>query len=740
MILKMSLRIVLSLPLVVVGNQCHCDEPIATRENAANRGNVNDSSNANAKPMTVENPLIEPSSLPLEAPDFLSIETQHFLPAFEMAMGEQMAETLAIADQPDPPTYENTLVALERSGATLRRVQSIFSHLAASHTNPAIQAIEVEISPRLAAHSDNILLNRRLFDRIDQLWQQRDTVASDEESSRLLIETHETFVRAGARLDDEKKTRIRQINEQLSSLATQFQNNLLALTQERSVIVDTVAELEGLDESELAAASETAKERGHAGKYVLVITNTTRQPVLGSLVSRELRRRVWEASARRGTGEKGGIDNRPLVMQTALLRAERASILGYPNHASFKLENQMAANPDAALAMLRDLVPQVLAKAKLEAEEILRLMKQDGIEGPVEPWDWEFYAEKVRAEKYELDEALVKPYLELESVLQYGAFYTMKRLYGVQFRERFDLPVYEPSVRVFNVHDENGDQIGLFYADYYRRDSKRGGAWMDALVSQSKLLGQLPVIVNVMNIPAPAEGQPTLMSLDHVTTLFHELGHGVHGLFSSVTYPSLAGTNVPRDFVEFPSTFHEDFAIDPAVLGSYAKHYQTGEPMPKSLLEKSIAASKFNQGFDTLEYLSAALLDLAWHSLSQEQAEALAELPDAPNAVEEFELQALRENGVDFHPVPPRYRSPFFAHVWSGGYSAGYYAYLWSEILAADGFAHVMARGGLTRENGQAYRDTILSKGGSREVMKQFIDFRGQKPTVDALLIRRGLR
>ncbi len=684
-----------------------------------------------------ENSLLRPSKLPYSAPDFSAIQPSDFRPAFEAGIAEQLAEIMNIANDNAPPTFDNTLVAMERSGATLKRVQSVFFHLSGAHTNPSIQEIEEWVSPRLAAHSDDVLLNPKLFVRIETLLKNQDRLGLDEEQTRLLTETYESFVRAGAKLTVEQQQKVRAINERISTLSTQFQTNLLAITAERSILVSDVKELDGLSDAEITASKEAATEKGHDGKYLLFITNTTRQPTLASLRNRDLRKRLWEASAYRGQGQNAGIDNRPLVLELAKLRAERASLLGYPSHAAYTLENQMAENPTAAFALLRDLVQQVVVKAKAEAADIEKQMVQDGVAEPVAPWDWEHYAEKVRAEKYQVDESQVKPYFELESVLQNGVFYTMKQLYGVEFRERKDFPVYHPTVRVFEVFNEANEAIGLFYADYYERDSKRGGAWMDAIVSQSKLLHQLPVIVNVMNIPRPAEGQPALISLDHVTTMFHEMGHGVHGLFSSVNYPSLSGTSVPRDFVEFPSTFHEDWAIDPTVLRNYAKHFQTGEVIPEELLQKSIKAAKFNQGFDTLEYLESALLDLEWHSLSTEEASAFADKP--LEQVEAFESNALDKNGVRLHAVPPRYKSPFFAHIWSGGYSAGYYAYLWSEVLAADAFAYMNANDGLTRANGESFKSTILSRGGSREVMLQYKDFRGQGPSVEGLLIRRGL-
>jgi peptidyl-dipeptidase Dcp len=691
------------------------------------------SSDSNPKLIRMENanPFFSISNLPLQAPDFAKIKHEHYEPAFELGMKMQIEEAKQIAEQSSPPSLDNTLVALEKSGEVLKRVQSIFFNMASANTDEALQAIEERVAPKLASHSDDIFLNKKLFARVEQLWNDRDKVTYSEEQRRLLKEYYESFVRAGARLTEEQQKRVRAINEELSTLTTQFQNNLLAITKERAVVVEDVKQLEGMSEGDIAAAKEMATAKGLDGKYLLSITNTTRQPVLISLKNRELRKAVWMASANRGTGEKGGIDNRPLVISMAKLRAERAKLLGYENHAAYTLDNQMASRPSAAFKMLQDLVPGVVSKAKAEAAEIAKHMKSDRIDGDPMPWDWEYYSEKVRAEKYKIDENLVKPYFELESVLKNGVFYTFGKLYGITFEERKDLPVYHPTVRVFDVKKSDGKQIGLFYADYYQRDAKRGGAWMDAYISQSRLLNQLPVVVNVMNIPQPAAGEPTLMSLDHVTTMFHELGHGVHGLFSSVEYPTLSGTSVPRDFVEFPSTFHEDWAIHPEVLQNYARHYKTGETIPKDLLDKSIAANKFNKGFDTLEYVSAALLDLGWHSVTPDQA---------PKDVESFEAELLKRYGVDYSPVPPRYKTTYFAHVWSGGYSASYYAYLWSEVLAADAFAHMKSLGGLTPANGALYREKILSKGGTREVMDQYKDFRGKEPSVDALLVRRGLQ
>jgi len=680
---------------------------------------------------TVDNPFLAPSSLPLEAPDFAKIKDEHFMPALEAGMAEQKKQVQAIAESPEQPSFPNTIEALERTGEILTRVSSVFFNLSSAHTNPEIQKIQVAISPRLAAHRDDIYLNEKLFQRVDKLFQAADSLGLNEEQQQLLKETHRSFVRSGARLNSKQQARIRQINEAMSSLSTEFQNNLLAVTGQRAVIVENKADLQGLSEDEIAAAAKAATDKGLADKYLLEITNTTRQPVLIQLEDRRLRQRVWEASAYRATGRDGGIDNRPLVLELARLRAEKAEILGYASHAHYALETQMAKTPDAAQQMLKNMVPDVIARVHQEASDIQAMMKADGIEDSVQPWDWEYYAEKVRQNRYGIDESQVRQYLELDSVLKNGVFYTMNRLFGVQFVERHDLPVYHADVRVFDVISADGDPIGLFYADYFARPNKRGGAWMSSFVEQSKLLNQKPVIVNVMNIPKPVEGSPALISFDHATTMFHEMGHGVHGLFSMVNYPSLAGTSVPRDFVEFPSTFQEDWAIQPEVLANYAKHHKTGQIMPVDLLNQVVAAKTFNQGYDTMEYLSAALLDLRWHALKSSEI---------PSDVEAFETETLASLGVDLPMVPPRYKSSFFAHIWPGGYSASYYAYMWSEILAADSFDYVMKHGGLSGENGRKFRESVLSRGGSREPDQLYRDFIGRDPQVDGLLIRRGLK
>lgn len=676
------------------------------------------------------NPFFEASTLSLEAPDFDAIGEEHFKPAFERGIEEQLNEIERIASNQEEPTFENTILEMEKSGVLLSRVSRVFYNLTSANTNEEIQQIQSEMAPKLAAHSDDILLNNDLFERVETVYNNRGSSGLDDSSMKLLEDTYRDFVRAGALLDADEQQRMRQINERMSELTTKFQENLLAMNRERAIVVDSEDELAGLSRDRIAAAKETANSRGLEDKYILSITNTTRVPVLSSLENRELRKRVWEASANRGLGENGGIDNRPIALELASLRAERAELLGYTNYAEFAIEPQTAQTPEAVLEMLADLIPPVVSNTNAEAQLIIEMMREDGLDGEPEPWDWEYYAEKVRQDQYDLNESEVRPYFELNRVLEDGVFYTMNRLFGISFEERSDLPVYHPEVRVFDVYDEDGSQIGLFYADYFARDSKRGGAWMNSFVVQSGLFDQKPVVTNVMNISPPAEGEPALISFDNVTTMFHEMGHAVHGLLSDVTYPSQAGTSVPRDFVEFPSTAKEDWAILPEVLENYAVHYETGEKIPSELLDKVIAAKNFNQGFDTQEYLAATMLDLEWHLLNPDEI---------PADVVEFEKEALAKHGLDNKAVPPRYRSQYFSHIFSGGYSANYYAYIWSEILAADSFAFIQQEGGLSRENGKLYRDFILSRGGSIDAMELYRNYRGGDPEVRHLLIRRGL-
>jgi len=677
-----------------------------------------------------ENPFFTASTLPFEAPDFDKIENEHFMPAFERGMDEELNEIESIASQDEDPTFENTILAMEETGKLLTRVQRVFFNLTSAHTNDEIQEIQTELAPKLAAHSDNIYLNRDLFQRVEVLHDNIDELDLDEESQKLLRDTYRDFIRAGAQLTDEEQSRMRQINERVSSLTTEFQEKLLELTRERAVIVEDEELLDGLSRDRIASAKQAAERRDLEDAYLINITNTTRHPLLSSLNNREMRKQIWEASAYRGLGENDGIDTRPILLELAELRSERAGLLGYDTYAQYAIEPQTGENPERVLELMRDLIPPVVANSEAEAELISEYMSRDGVDGELQPWDWEYYAEKVRQERYDIDDSEVREYFELDKVLNDGVFFAMEKLFGITFEERFDLPVYHEDVRVWNVMDEDGSQIGLFYGDFFSRDSKRGGAWMNSFVVQSHLVEKKPVVVNVLNISPPAEGEPALVSFDNVTTLFHEMGHAVHGLFSDVNYPSLAGTSVPRDFVEFPSTFQEDWAILPEVLENYAVHYETGERIPQDLLDKLVAAREFNQGFDTYEYLAATMVDLEWHLLDSESI---------PTDVEAFEQASLAKYNLANPAIPPRYKSTYFSHIFSGGYSANYYAYIWSEILAADAFAFMKDQGGLTKENGDRFREFILSKGGSREAMDLYRDYRGGEPDVRYLLERRGL-
>lgn len=680
-------------------------------------------------PVAQDNPLLQPSVLQYQAPDFSQIKDSHFEPAFEQGMSEHLREIQAIVDNPEPASFNNTIVAMEQAGSLLTRVSRIFFNLVGSDSNEERRALQSKLAPMLAAHSDSIYLNADLFARVETLYKQRVTHEMDAESTRLLEDYYDNFVKAGAKLNAEQKVTLRALNEEHSKLTTEFSQNLLKLSKAIAVVVEDKSELDGLADSEIKAAAEAASAAGHDGKYLISITNTTRQPVLTSLKNRELRQRIWEASAYRGTS--GELDNRPLVKRMAQIRAQKADLLGYENWAEYQLTGTMAKKPQNVFSMLNSMVPAVVSNTKAEQADIQAMVKQEGGDFEVQPWDWAYYAEKVRQAKYDLNESEVREYFEFNRVLHDGLFYTMNRLFGIRFEPRPDLPVYHPDVQAFELFDHDGKSLAIFYADYFARDGKRGGAWMSSFVGQSGLLEQKPVIVNVMNIPKGPEGEPTLVSFDNVTTMFHELGHGLHGMFSDVRYPSLAGTSVSRDFVEFPSTFQEDWASNPEVLANYAYHYKTGEAIPAELLEKVLKAKNFNMGFDTLEYMSAALLDMEWHSLPA----------DAPQQdVEKFEADALAKHGVDLAAVPPRYKSTFFAHSMGGGYSAGYYAYMWSEILAADAFAYLGDRGGLNRKNGDWYRKNILAVGNSRDPMESFVKFRGQEPTTEALLIRRGLK
>ena len=676
-----------------------------------------------------ENPLLAESTLPYHLPPFDQIKDADFKPAYAQGMAEHLKEVEAIANNPEAPTFENTLVALERSGRLLERVERTFSNLAGANTNPAIQKIERAMSPKLAAHSDEIHLNPALFARIQSLYDRRDQLNLDAQSKYLLERYEKDFVRAGAKLSDADKTKLKAMNGELATLQTTFNQDVLKEKNADSVVVADRAQLAGLSDAEIASAEAAAKADKQEGKFVFPLLNTSGQPELASLQDRALRQRIMEASLARNS-HGGEFDDRGVVSRIARLRAERAVLLGYPNHAAYQLEDQTIGSVAAVNKLLADSAAPAVANARKEAADMQAIIDQEKGGFSVAAWDWDFYSEKVRQARYDFDESQLKPYFELNHVLQDGVFYAATRLYGITFKERHDLPVYQPDVRVFEVFDTDGSPLALFLADYYARPSKRGGAWMNEYVMQSGLLGTKPVVANHLNIAKPPAGEPTLLTPDEVRTMFHEFGHGLHGMFSKVEYPRFAGTSVPRDFVEYPSQFNEMWAVFPEVVKNYAKHYKTGEPMPQALLDKMLQARKFNQGFMTTEYLSASLLDQAWHQLSPEEV---------PADVLGFEAAALKKAGVDFAPVPPRYRSPYFSHSFGGGYSAGYYSYFWSEVLAADSEQWVKTHGGLTRENGDHIRSTLLSRGGSADALGLFHDLTGHAPDVEPLLKRRGL-
>jgi peptidyl-dipeptidase Dcp len=671
------------------------------------------------------NPLMQPSPLPYQMPPFDRIKESDYRPAFEEGMKRQLEEVKAIASNKEAPTFENTIVALEKSGELLNRTNAIFGNLTSSNTNPEHDAIDSEMSPKFAAHYDTIFLDPALFARVDKLYQSRQSLGLDPESLRLVERYHLQFVRAGARLDDAGKAKLRDYNQKLASMGTQFQQMLLKATNDGALVVDNERDLEGLSPEQVANAQKAATDRKLPGKYVIPLKNTTGQDALAVLKNRSVRERLFKASIARGDG--GPDDTTALALQMVKMRAERAALLGYPNHAAYALEDETAGTPQAVNQMLAQLSAASQNQARKEAAEMQKLI---GNQFKLEPWDWAYYAEQVRKARYDFDEAQVKPYFELEHVLQDGVFYAAHELYGISFKERKDLPVYEKNVRVFEVFNEDGTPLALFLADYFARDNKQGGAWMSEYVSQSKLLGRKPVVVNNVNIPKPPDGQPVLLTFDDVNGMFHEFGHALHGMFSNVTYPYFAGTSVPPDFGEYPSQFNEMWSRNPQVLARIAKHYKTGEPMPKALLDKVLAAEKFNQGFATSEYLTAAIIDQAWHQLNASEV---------PGNVDAFEAQVMQKSGTDFAPVPPRYHSPYFAHIFPGGYSAGYYAYIWSDVLAKDTEHWVNTHGGLKRENGDRIRAMILSRGGSKDPSQLFKEFYGGPPEVGPLLEHRGL-
>jgi len=683
------------------------------------------------------NPLLQPSTLPYQLPPFDKITDADLAPALDAGMAEQRGEIDAIARKPAPATFENTIVAMERSGQLLQRASAVFSNLNSSNTNPQIEAVEAQMAPKLSAHSDAIFLNPELFARVGTLYEKRRSLQLDAESLRLLERYNTLFVRAGAKLSENDKTRLRQINEQLSTAATQFSQTVLKGVNAAAVVVDKVADLDGLSAEQIAVAAEAAKARKMEGKWVIALLNTTGQPSLSQLKNRALRERIYKTSLGRGWG--GEFDTTALIAQMVKLRAERAELLGYANHAAYILEDETALTPAAANKMLAQLAPPAVANARREAAEMQKLIDAQAQANGTAPfklaaWDWDFYAEQVRKAKYAYDESEVRPYFEMERVMRDGVLFAAHELYGVSFKERKDLPVYQADVKVFEVFNADGSQLGMLLMDWYARGNKRGGAWMSSFIDQSKLFGTHAVVINNLNIPKPPQGQPTLLTFDEVTTAFHEFGHALHGLFSNVHYPQFSGTNVPRDFVEYPSQYNEMWATDPRVLANYAKQYQTGAGMPQALMDKVLAARKFNQGFATTEYLAAAMLDQAWHQLKPNQT------PAAPD-VEKFEAAALKQAGMDFEAVPPRYRSTYFSHIFSSptGYSSGYYAYIWSEVLAADTEHWFDNNGGLQRPNGDLLRAKVLSRGFSVDALTSFKEFYGKAPEIQPLLKSRGL-
>jgi len=675
------------------------------------------------------NPLLTPSTLPFGAPPFDKIQDADFPPAFEAGIKEQLAEIAAIADTPAAPTFENTLVALEKSGQLLDRVSLIFNGLTSANTNPTLQKIQQEVAPKLAAQDDAIFLNGKMFARVEAIYAKRDTVTLDAESRHLVKFYHQRFVRAGARLSDADKTKLKALNEQDAELSAKYTTLLLGAAKEAALVVGDVKELAGLSKDEIDAAAAAAKSRGLDGKWLIAIVNTTQQPMLTSLTNRATREKLYRASWTR-TERGDANDTRKIITTLADLRARKAGLLGFPNFAAWTLEDQMAKTPASVEQFLARLIPPSTANARAEAAAIQKLIDEQRGGFTLAPWDWDFYAEQVRKAKFDLDNAALEPYFELDRVLRDGAFYAANQLYGLTFKERHDIPVYQKDVRVFDVIDRDGTAIALFYADYFARDNKNGGAWMDNFVGQSKLLGAKPVIYNAANFTKPAAGQPVLLSLDDVSTVFHEFGHALHGIFANQQYPSLSGTSVARDFVELPSQFNEHWALEPKVLAHYAVHYKTGAPMPQALADKIKKAATFNQGYSLTEILEAAQLDMRWHALPVGSPEQEADA---------FEVSALETTGLELPQVPPRYRSSYFLHIWANGYSAGYYAYLWAEMLDNDAFAWFTEHGGLTRANGDRFREMILSRGNTGDYAQMYRDFAGREPSIEPMLQKRGI-
>jgi len=674
------------------------------------------------------NPFYAPSTLPFQAPPFDKIKDTDYQPAFEAGMAQQLKEIQAIADDPAPPTFQNTFVALEKSGQLLTRVSAAFNDVSQANLDDALQKVRDAMAPRLAAHHDAIFLNAKLFHRVAAIYNERASLKLDPEALRLVEFDYKLFVHSGANLPDTDKAKLKKLNEEDSILESAFMNKLVAGTKDAAYHTADKAALAGLSPAQLAAAAQAAKERKVDG-YVIPLQNTTQQPSLSSLSNRSTREALFKDSWNR-TERGGDDDTRATIARLAQVRAEKAKLLGFPNFAAWNLEDQMAKTPGAVQKFLFALVPGSTANATSEAKDIQRAIDQQKGGFQLEPWDWNYYAEQIRKQKYDIDEAQVQQYFELNNVLENGVFYAANQLYGLTFKERKDIPVYNPDMRVFEVFDSNGKPLALWYCDYFKRDNKAGGAWMDVLVQGSKLMGTLPVVYNVANFTKPAPGQPALLSFDDVTTMFHEFGHALHGMFADTEYPTLAGTNVPRDFVEFPSQFNEHWATYPAVFDHYAKHWKTGEPMPADLAAKVKKMRDFNQGYALTELLAAAELDMQWHTLS----------PDAPlQNPDTFEKQALEKTHLALSYVPPRYRSSYFLHIWANGYAAGYYAYAWSEMLDDNAFQWFEDHGGMTRANGDRFRRMVLSRGNTEDLENMFSSWLGAEPTIQPMLKYRGL-
>ena len=676
------------------------------------------------------NPFYEESPLYLNYPRFDRIQDAHYLPAFERGMEEELEEIEAIVNQPDQPSFDNTILALELTGQLLDRVARVFYAISSAHTNDEIRALEQQLAPRLAGHEDNILLNPDLFERVGIIYEQRDDLALEPESMRLLEKYYTEFVRGGAALSVPEQQHMKELNAEIASFETLYSQNILSEVNDLAVIVDTEEELTGLDQALITAAREEAAGRDLDGKYVLPLLNTSSQPALASLQNRALREIIHSISLSRGS-RGGDFDNTEVLSDVLRLRAERAQLLGYDNHAHFILEDRTAQTVAAVNNRLAELTTPALANVNREAVDLQQMIYDDGQDFELASWDWDFYTEKLRLARYDFDAKELRPYFELNNVLLKGVFFAAEQLYGITFKEQISLPVYQEDVRVFEVYDTTGTTLAIFIADFYARPTKRGGAWMNSYVSQSNLLNTRPIVANHLNITKPLEGEVTLLTFDEVTTMFHEFGHALHGMFSAVEYPYFSGTSVPRDFVEYPSQVNEMWAIWPEVLANYAIHHETGQSMPQELLEKVLSTQTFNQGFETTEYLAASILDQALHQLNPD------EIP-VGDEIMEFERSTFQGAGIVLDSVPPRYRSTYFNHI-MGGYHAGYYSYIWSEVLDADSVDWFKENGGLTRENGDHFRQTLLSRGGADDAMTLFRKFRGRDPDITPLLERRGL-